>query len=57
MKRNILKVILVIIVLVGLFYLNQFVFRSDWPFIWFLTSMCSVIGLILFPWKWYFNHK
>lgn len=55
MRKLIIKVIAFLIMLVVLFYINLMVFRSDYPYLWFITLVGSVIGLILFPYNKYFN--
>lgn len=57
MRTNILKVLAFILLLIFLFYINLWVFRSDYPSGWFFTFLGSVITLILFPYKTFFKTK
>lgn len=57
MRKQILKVLAFIILLVVMFYINLQVFRSEMPSLWFVTLIGSVIGLILLPYNKFFNIK
>lgn len=51
------KIIIFIILLVLLIIINQFAFRSEFPLLWFITFIGSVIGLIYFPYNKFFKNK
>lgn len=57
MKKTILKGIGFLILLVSLVAGNMFVFRSDLPLLWFITLLISIVAILFFPYKLYFNIK
>jgi hypothetical protein len=57
MRRNLVRIILFIILLIFLFIINMTVFRSSFPLLWFVTFIGSVIGLIYFPYNKFFKIK
>lgn len=52
-----LKIIAFFFFLIGLYYLNMFAFRSEFPAITVITFIGSVIGLIFFPYNKFFKIK
>lgn len=57
MKNILLKIILFVLLLGGLFYLNLYVFRSDYPLVWLISLPITVCLLIIFPYNKYFKIK
>lgn len=57
MRVFILKLILFVLLLIGLFFLNLWVFRSDYPLLWLGTALLSSLIIICFPYNLYFNNK
>jgi len=57
MRKFLSKSILFILGLVLVFYINQFVFRTEFPMLIFASIPLSVIGLIWFPYIKFFKNK
>jgi len=57
MKGLLFRIILFVLLLVAIVVVNAFVFRSELPMLWFLTLLGSVILLLFFPYKRFFNNK
>lgn len=57
MKKQVIKSLLFGCFLVSLAYLNMVVFRSEFPMLWLVTLLASVVLLILFPYSKYFQTK
>jgi len=55
MKKTILKLLGFILILVVLFFIDLWVFRTSYPLAWIFTALLSVVLLIIFPYKDYFN--
>jgi len=57
MIKLIIKGLVFLVLLVLLFFANMYVFRSEFPYLWFVSLFLSIIGLILFPYESYFKLK
>lgn len=57
MKSVFFKGIAFFVIIIALFAINMIVFRSDYPMFWFVTLLGSVVTLIIFPYKKFFNLK
>lgn len=55
MQKQSLKILMFIVILAVIYFANIAAFRSDWPLIVFATLIGSVVILILFPYKKFFN--
>jgi ABC-type iron transport system FetAB permease component len=57
MKQLLTKSVVFLLGLLVVLYLNQYVFRSEFPMAIFLTIPLSIIGFIWFPYIKFFKNK
>ena len=57
MRKFTSKLIIFLLGVIAVFYLNQFVFRSEFPMAIFLSIPASIIGFIWFPYIKFFKNK
>lgn len=55
MKKTVFKALGFVLMIVAMVIINMVVFRSDFPMLWMITALGSVVILIAFPYKKYFN--
>lgn len=57
MRILILKIMGFLFFLIGLYYVNMFAFRSEFPTITVATFIGSVVAIIFFPYNKFFKIK
>jgi hypothetical protein len=57
MRKTVFKAFVFTIIIIAIVIVNMYVFRSELPILWLITLIGSVIGLIFFPYKTFFNNK
>lgn len=57
MRKTVFRALVYLIMIITLVVINMYVFRSDFPKFTIITLLGSVIGLIYFPYKTFFNIK
>jgi len=55
MNRVVLKSVLFLIMVAGLYTINILTFRSEYPMMFFGTLLVSIVILILFPYNKFFK--
>lgn len=56
MIKLIIKGLVFLVLLVFLFIANMFIFRSEVPYLWFVSLFFTIVGLLLFPYKTFFKN-
>jgi hypothetical protein len=57
MRKTVFRALVYLIIIIILIVINMYVFRSDFPKFTIITLLGSVIGLLYFPYKTFFNIK
>lgn len=57
MRKTAFKALVFVLILIALAVVNMYAFRSDFPKLWFITLIGSVIGLLLFPYEKFFKNN
>jgi len=57
MRKTVFRALVYLLMIALILVVNLYVFRSDFPKLAIITILGSVIGLIYFPYKTFFNIK
>jgi len=57
MRRIIIRIMIFILIIICQIKVNQWAFRSEYPWLAIVTLIGSVIILLYFPYKMFFNNK
>lgn len=57
MRKTVFKALVFILLIIAIAVINLYIFRSEIPIFTVITLLGSVIGLIYFPYKTFFNIK
>lgn len=57
MRKTVFRALVFVLIIIAFAVFNMYVFRSDYPMLWIATFLGSVVTLIFFPYKTFFNNK
>ena len=57
MKTKAIRSLLFALIIIAMGIVNMIVFRSEFPMLWLVTLLASIVVLILFPYSKFFQIK